>query len=269
MNRLYCKCCFHISNLSKKHFTSNIITFYYNLCIFIPKKNNCMTFIAAAAAGSLILGGVKAISGANQTAKANRLAKQNVFTPEQMPYEVGLGTDLAARNYTNGMPGYGNAVNNINRNAASQFYRGSQGASSGGDLLDLATRIGQGSNAATNALNAQQADYHTNALGGYEAALANQANWQGKLYNNNVLQPYLRTANLAASMYGSGQQNMYSGLDDIASTGVGLATAYGGKSNNLNAGQRYDPITSTPIQPPPVQYVPFGQQPVTNYQING
>jgi len=183
-----------------------------------------MAFVfAGAAVVSAGLGAYKAIKGANQAADAKRMAKNNIFTPEEMPAEVQLGTDLAARNYTNGMPGDANARNDINRNAASQFYRGSQGATSGGDILDLATRIGQGSNAATNQLNAQEAQYKESALGQYEGALQNQAGWRGKLYNNNTLQPYLRTANLAASMYGAGQQNLYSGLDDIGSAAIGYA----------------------------------------------
>lgn len=191
-----------------------------------------MSFVfAGAAVVTAGVGAYKAIDGANQKAKAERLAKYNIFTPEEMPAEVGLGTDLAARNYTNGMPGAANARNDINRNAATQFYRGQQGATSGGDILDLATRIGQGTNTATNQLNAQEAQYKSGALGEYENALGNQANWKSKLYNNNTLQPYMRTANLAASMYGAGQQNMYSGIDDISSAAIGYAKGVSGQKD--------------------------------------
>lgn len=199
--------------------------------------------LAGAAVVSAGAGVYKTVKGAQQASAAKKLAEQNQFVPEQLPYEVGLGTDLAARNYTNRMPGYGNAVNNINRNAASQFYRGSQGATSGADLLDLATRIGGGTNSATNQLNQQEAEYHQQALGGYESALSNQANWQRQLYNNNTLQPYLRTANLAASMYGAGQQNIYSGLDDIGSTAIGAAKAYTDRNKPT-------PTPYTPYTPP-------------------
>lgn len=200
-----------------------------------------MSYVLAGAAVVAAGTGVyKAVKGANQSAKAERLAKENHFTPEQMPYEVGLGTDLAARNYTNGMPGTGYATDQINRNAASQFYRGSQGATSGGDILDLATRIGYGTNQATNALTNQQAQYKAEALGGYEGALNNQAQWRDRLYQNNTLKPYLRTANLASSMYGAGQQNLYSGLDDVGSAAVGYANATGGgKSKGGQSG--YNP----------------------------
>lgn len=194
-----------------------------------------MSAIAAAGIVSAGLGAYKAISGANQIADSKRLAKRNIFTPEEMPYEVGLSTDLAARNYSNGMPGEGQARNDINRNAASSFYRGAQGATSGGDILDLATRIGMGTSTATNQLAAQGAQYKANALGEYQNALGNQAQWRDKLYNNNTLQPYMRTANLASSMYGAGQQNLYGGLDDIGSTAVGAASMYNKKPSVYSA----------------------------------
>jgi hypothetical protein len=214
-----------------------------------------MSFIAAAAIGSLALGAYKTVKGANQSSAANKLAKNNHFTPEQMPWEVKQATDLAAQNYTNGMPGTAYARQAIDSNAASAFYNGSQGASSGGDLLDLAGKINYGQNQATNQLAAQQAQYKQQALGGYDAALGNQANWQGRLYQNNVLQPYLRTANLAASMYGAGQQNMYSGLDDIGSTVVGAARGYGSGANTAAAAQQYN--GSPVIQPGYVGDTPY------------
>lgn len=198
---------------------------------------------AVVAAGT---GVYKAVKGANQSAQANRLAKSNIFTPEEMPYEVGLGTDLAARNYTNGMPGTGDATNNINRNAASTFYKGQNAASSGGDILDLATRIGMGTNNATNQLANQQAEYKSGALGQYEGALGNQAQWQAKLYGNNTLQPYLRTANLAASMYGAGQQNMYSGIDDIGTSALAAGQAFGGGGKTPGA-SGFDNRANNPV----------------------
>ena len=218
--------------------------------------------LAGSAVVSAGLGAYKAIKGANQASDAKKLAERNIFTPEEMPYEVGLGTDLAARNYTNGMPGTAVATNNINRNAASSFYRGSQGATSGGDILDLATRIGQGTNTATNLLGQQEAQYKSGALGEYEGALGNQANWRAKLYQNNVLQPYLRTANLAASQYGAGQQNLYSGLDDIGSSVIGAAKAYAGAG-----GQQGQPVTRGDYINPGQTTSIYPQAQITPYQL--
>lgn len=205
--------------------------------------------LAGSAVVSAGLGAYKAIKGGEQSSQTQKMAKNNIFTPEEMPAQVGQATDLAARNYTNGMPGTADATNNINRNAASSFYRGSQGATSGGDILDLATRIGLGTNAATNQLGEQEATYKSGALGEYEGALGNQANWQSKLYNNNTLQPYIRTANLAASMYGAGQQNLYSGLDDIGSTAIGYAKATSGNDNGNSSPQTMGQKYGTPQLP--------------------
>jgi hypothetical protein len=182
-----------------------------------------MSALAAAAIGSVALGAYKAIDGANQKADAKKLAASNKFTPEQLPGEVQLATNLAAQNYYNGMPGTQRAQQLIGQNGANAFYNGSQGASSGADLLDLAARINQGQNVATNDLVAQGAQYKAQALGGYQNALSNQASWQDKLYQNNVLNPYNAKANTASAMYGAGQQNMFSGLDQIGTAGLGYA----------------------------------------------
>jgi len=182
--------------------------------------------MTALAAGAIISGGLgiyKTIEGANQRADAKKLAAGNVFTPMQMPGQVKQATNLAAQNYYNGMPGTQAAQNMISNNSANAYYNGSQGASSGGDLLDLAAKINQGQNVATNNLSLQAANYKSNALGGYENALNNEGDWQGKLYNNNTLQPFLRTANTAASLEGAGAQNMFSGLDQVGTAGLGYA----------------------------------------------
>jgi hypothetical protein len=185
--------------------------------------------MTALAAGAIISGGLgiyKAVSGANQVADAKKLAKQNVFTPETLPTEIKQATNLAAQNYYNGMPGTANERQLIQQTGGNAFYNGSQGASSGGDLIDLAGKINYGTNVATNDLAQKAAAYKANAAGAYEQALGNEGSWQDKLYKNNSLDPYLRTANTAASMYGAGKQNEFSGLDQIGTAGLGYASGY-------------------------------------------
>lgn len=202
--------------------------------------------MTALAAGAIISGGLgiyKTIQGANQKSQANQLAKNNPFIQEQIPGQIKLATNLAAQNYYNGMPGQTQATNNIRQNGANAYYNGSQAASSGGDLLDLASKINQGQNLATNDLAVKAADYKASALGSYEGALGNEGNWQDKLYQNNTLQPYLRTANTAASLYGAGSQNEFSGLDQIGTAGLGYASAKANASDpdatTTTFGQKY------------------------------
>lgn len=184
--------------------------------------------MTALAAGAILSGGLgiyKTIQGANQRADAKKLAANNIFQPQQMPGQVKLATNLAAQNYYNGLPGTAAAQQMINGNGQNAFYNGSQGASSGGDLLDLAAKINQGQNVATNDLALKAANYKASALGNYEGALNNEGQWEDKLYNNNVLQPYLRTANTAAALEGAGAMNEFSGLDQVASAGLGYANS--------------------------------------------
>lgn len=206
-----------------------------------------MTALAAGAILTAGLGAYKAIDGANQKAAAKRLADSNTFTPETIPGQVKTATNLAAQNYYNGMPGAAQAAANIRQSGANQFYNGSQAASSGGDLLDLAAKINQGQNVATNDLATRTAQYKQNALGDYQNALNNEGQWQDKLYQNNTLQPYLRTANTAASLYGAGAQNEFSGLDQISTGALGYASARANSDSDVNSdgtvktmGQRYN-----------------------------
>jgi hypothetical protein len=207
-----------------------------------------MSALAAAGIASAALGAYKVYTGAKQTSQGKQLAKNNVFQQEQLPGQVKLATNLAAQNYYNGMPGTAKAQQLINQNSANAFYNGSQGASSGGDLLDLASRINYGQNVATNDLAYKGADYKAQALGGYENALNNEGQWEDKLYNNNVLQPYLRTANTASALQGAGNMNTFSGLDQIGTAALSYAQGVQ-KQNKYPAGTTMQDVTGNPTLP--------------------
>lgn len=175
-----------------------------------------MSAIAAAAigvGGSLIGGAFKFFEGQSQKKQANQIAKNNPFVPEVLPAEVQLQTKLAQENYTNGMPGMNTARQQISQNAGNAGAIAAKGATSGADLIDSANKIQLNSDDASRQLALQAASYKSNALGGYEAALGNQAGWQDKLYQNNQLQPYLRAANTSAALTGAGNINEFSGID--------------------------------------------------------
>lgn len=181
-----------------------------------------MTALASAAvgAGGAIIGGAfKFFEGQSQKKQAAQIAKMNPFIPETMPGAVTQATNLAAQNYTNGMPGQVAAAQGIRQNSGNAYAAASKGATSSGDLLDAANKINAQSLDATRDLAVQAASYKSNALGGYEAALDTQAGWQDKLYKNNTLDPYLRAANTAASLQGAGSLNEAAGIDD-AITGI-------------------------------------------------
>lgn len=182
-----------------------------------------MSALAAAAigvGGSVIGGAFKFFEGQSQKKQANQIAKNNPFVPEVMPAEVGLQTRLAQENFTNGMPGMNTAQQQIAQNAINAGTISAKGATSGADLIDSANKIQLNSDDATRQLALQAASYKSNALGGYEAALGNQAGWQDKLYERNQAEPYNRAANTSAALTGAGNLNEFGGID-TATQGLG------------------------------------------------
>lgn len=198
-----------------------------------------MTAIAAAAITTAAIGAYGVYKGEKQKSDAKKLAASNKFIPQVMPGQVKEATNLAAENYYNGMPGTDAAKAMITNNGANAYYNASQGASSGGDLLDLAAQINQGSNVATNNLALQGANYKSDALRGYQGALNNEAGWEDRLYKNNVLDPYNNKANTAAAMLGAGETNSARGLDQIAGAGLNYAS-------NKYEQDRFDALKNDP-----------------------
>lgn len=168
----------------------------------------------------------KLFGSGKQKRQAEELAASNNFTPYQLPNEVLQATEMLGNQYRNGMPGMTAAADNIAANASSAFNTGIQGATSGGDVLDLATKVQYGQNQATNALNAEALQFKQNALGDYTNQLRNQAAYRDKEFQYNVADPFNRKANAAAGMYGASQVNKNSALDALTTSALAGATAY-------------------------------------------
>jgi hypothetical protein len=163
-------------------------------------------------AASLIPSAFKAIQGIGQRKRANAI---NPINPK---YQMNSGVIDNARilgeragNYQ--IPGYSQARTNIQANYGQAFNQGVQGASSGGDVLDLATKLayGQGNQlnqlAAQNAAgaeNAQMQSLQANAAAGEEYQAKNA--YERDEYNKKL-------AEKAALMEG-GTQNIYGALTE-------------------------------------------------------
>lgn len=174
---------------------------------------------------SLIPSLFKAISGIGQTRRANKI------NPVNPGYTVNSGvidnaTTLARRAGNYNMPGYGTAVNNIGSSTATAFNRGVEGASSGGDVLDLATKLAYGQQQNLNNLavqNAQGADQallqslNANAAAGQEYVNKNA-------YDRDMYQQQLREK---AALTQSGNENIYGALDQGATIGASLLNPKG------------------------------------------
>lgn len=176
--------------------------------------------LVAAAGASLLPSAFKAISGIFQKNKANKI---NPVNPGyQINNAVVDNARILGERYNNyEMPGYGQALSNIYQSGANAFAQGSQGAGSGGDILDLATKIAYGQNNAINQLGAQNAAGREQALGqSLQANAAAGQEYQNRnAYDRDMYQQQLREK---AALTQAANQNIYGALD----TGAAVASSF-------------------------------------------
>lgn len=171
--------------------------------------------LLAAAGVSLIPSAFKAISGILQGNQANKI--KPVDPGYQMNNQVIDNARILGDRYGNyQMPGYNQALDNINQTGANGFYNASQGATSGGDILDAATRIAYGQNQATNQLAVQNAQGKEGALQDYLGANA-AAGQQYQNANAYDRQKYQQQLEQKAALQQSSAQNIYGALDSAGS----------------------------------------------------
>lgn len=177
------------------------------------------TLIGAGA--SLIPSIFQGIKGIFQKRQANKI------NPIDPGYQMNNAAIDASRIYGDRygnyqLPGYNNYVNQIGSNMASSFNRGSQGASSSGDILDLATKIAYGGNQATNNLALQNAQGKENALNQYMQSniLAGKEYQDKNAYDR---EQYMNKLKEKAALAQAGDTNLYGALNTAGSVGTGLA----------------------------------------------
>lgn len=225
-----------------------------------------MSFIAAAAIAA-IPSVISTIDGIGQRRQAKRLRAKAVNPGYQMNTGVLNNAEILRNRYGNyQMPGYNQALNNINSGSASAFNSGVRGASSSGDVLDLATRIAYGTGQQARQLDMNNAQSKDNALSDYMNAnsAAGQERVNSNAYDRQLYQNQLEEA---SALYGAGSQNINNGVSGMASIGSSLAMnpqigAYNGNTmGQLNGNPSVNPAgyASAGINQQPVNTNPFVQ----------
>lgn len=176
--------------------------------------------VGAAVAGAVIPSIFSAINGIGQRRQAKRLRASAVDPGYQMNQGVLQNEQILRNRYNNyQIPGYNQALNNINASGATAFNSGLQGASSSGDVLDLATRIAYGQGQQYRGLAVQNAQGKEGALNEYLGAnvAAGQERQNANLYDRQKYQQQLAEA---AALYNAGDQNINSGITGASSVAV-------------------------------------------------
>lgn len=181
-----------------------------------------MAFVAAGAIAAAVPSIFGAIRGIGQRRQAKRIRANAVDPGYEMNAGVMQNRDILQNRYNNyTLPGYSSQMNNIGTNAATAFNRGVQGASSGGDVLDLATKIAYGTGQQQNQLMLQNAQGKERALGGYLDANVSvgQERQNANAYKRQQYQQQLAEA---AALYGAGDQNINNAITGVSSIGTSL-----------------------------------------------
>ena len=169
--------------------------------------------------GALSIGGLiyKGIAARNQMKKANALRPIDpgyVANPGIIDNQRILNERFG--NYV--MPGKQEAINNINLNGQQAFANAEAGATSGGDLIDAATKISYGTNNAIGSLGVAEAQMkegllpqllNSNAAAGNELVKRNefdQMRYEQQLDDKNALTQ-------------AGNINAFSVVDDVGTLG--------------------------------------------------
>lgn len=150
-------------------------------------------------------------TGIWQLFKGNQAA--DTERPEyEIPEEATKALGIAKQGAYSDMPGYEQAISNLQQSGASQFSRASESASSGGDLLGFLAAQGVTSNRGLNQLAAQNAAYKVGAEDKYRSALNYYAQLRNQEFQTNEMQPYLDAMRTSSVMTEGGIQNIFGGI---------------------------------------------------------
>lgn len=163
-----------------------------------------------------------AISSIGQRRQAKRIRANAVDPGYEMNTGVLQNRDILSNRYTNyTLPGMSQQLNRIGTNAATAFNAGMQGATSGADVLDLATKIAYGTGQQQNQLMMQEAQGREGALSDFLGANV-AAGQERQNVNAYERQQFERQLAEAAALQGASMQNMNNALTGATSIGTSL-----------------------------------------------
>lgn len=178
--------------------------------------------LLATAGISLLPSLFKGIAGLGQKRRANRINAQDPGY-ELNNQVIDNAQQLKNRYLNYEMPGYDQQLNRIGTNYASAFNQGVQGATSGADVLDLATKLAYGQGQQQNQLAVQNAIGRDQALLQFQNANA----LAGREYQNRNAydrEMYQRKLAEKAALTQAANENLYGALDTGSSVLGGILT---------------------------------------------
>lgn len=181
----------------------------------------------AEAASGLIKGGI----GIWQNIKGNKLLKKLQTPTEVIPSAIKENKAQAELDANTGLPQeqYNNSIKNLQRNQMAALSSGADRRTG----LSLITALNDNANNATADLDAADAQARLQNKRQLQTVNNNYGQWQNKVWQNNVKEPFERDREYAMSLKGQGGSNIVSGADSLVSGGLSYGASGGfGRPNN-------------------------------------
>lgn len=182
----------------------------------------------------------KGVSSIFQKNKANKI------NPVNPNYQMNQGVISNAESLRNRvgnyiMPNYNKSMQDIEGAATTGFNNGLQGASSSGDVLDLASKIAYGQASATNDLNARNAQGRENAyLQSLEGNAAEGREYQAK--NAYDRENYMQQLREKAGLTQASNENAYGAINTAAGVASNLLMQPKNQGQTTVTGNPYNSI---------------------------
>lgn len=184
----------------------------------------------------LALEGIKVGKGLFDNAQGNQIADS---TPRPVYGLPSAETEYLRRanNLTQAeLPGMSQAENRIQGATSSGIRSLTEAGNNPAAIMQAVAALNQNQNTANNALNTQDAQFKLGNEQNYQGALRSEIADQNYAFDYNKNQPYQNAMTAARALKGSGIQNAYQGITDLAGTALGGRTApnNGMNVNNTN-----------------------------------
>jgi hypothetical protein len=169
---------------------------------------------------ALLSGLLQVGTGIWQAFKSDDLSKEErpVYT---VPKEAEQALNVAKQQAYGTMPGYNQALGNIQQQEATSISKAKEVAQSGSDILGFISGQNLATNRALGGLDAANEQYKASGLRNLQGALGTRAAYSDKAFDINQMQPYLQ-AMQASSVMGEGAiQNIAGGVNAGISNYIG------------------------------------------------
>ncbi len=175
-----------------------------------------MSWIAAA--GLAVSGGISIAKGISQKNQAKKLQNTNAFPDQKIPNSILANQEMAKQQATQGLPSevYQNSIKNIDRgtNTALSMATNRRGG------LGLIGGIQRNANDAKGNLGVADANARSQNQQNLYGVNNQVGQWENNVWDWNKRQKYLQTASSVRALMGAGDQNLYGGIDRLASGGL-------------------------------------------------